>query len=95
MLKTRVMRAGSRPRWSDGLAKRLITLDVMEKAPLRSVTGYIKRHSCSGSQVPEVPQVSDPSSQPSHRSRAQIILRDGEGSTEVHVPHGVIANRGS
>ena len=33
----------------------------------------------------EVPQVSDPSSQPSHRSRAQIILRDGEGSTEVHV----------
>jgi hypothetical protein len=33
------------------LGSSLMRVDVMERAPLRSVTGYIKRHSCRGSQV--------------------------------------------
>lgn len=35
------------------LGKRLMRMDVMERAPLRSVSGYIKRHSCRGTQVPK------------------------------------------
>lgn len=37
-------------RW---LGKRLMRMDVMERASLRSVTGYVKRHSCRASQVPK------------------------------------------